>query len=272
MSSIHYIYTEMRYRVLYIIYSIFCTCVTCYYCQLELIYLLSRPFIFLQQTIQTTGVSEALSTTFRLCFYIGIATSILTCCYQYWSFIVSSCYEFERKKYTLFFLCLISILLLELYCIYFYILPIVSSFFSSFQVYVERFPDAEDIDLTSPYGKDGKIIEMSPRIESLFVVTSRIISVLCVVFQIPWFFLLLFYFEYCNCFTISRYRKQIYFFIICISALFSPPDLLSQFVCCLVLIFFFEFSLWIGCIFSLFKSTHTNSISFLPTHFFLLTK
>lgn len=284
MSSIHYIYSEMRYRVLYFLYSIFCTSITCYYCQLELIYLLSRPFIYLNQTLQTTSIGEALSTTFSLCIYVSIATSILTLFYQYWSFIVASCYKFERKKYSLFFICFIFILVLEIFCIYFYILPIVSSFFSSFQVYVDIPNQSENIDThinhltascfgpkdntnqllcyassnkqasTSDFYTNYRIIEMSPRIESLLVSTRRIIGVLCLVFQIPWIFLLLFYFEYCNCFTISRYRKPIYFFIVCIGALFSPPDLLSQFAFCIVLAFFFELSLWIGCVISIFKS------------------
>lgn len=248
--NIHYIYTEMRYRIFYIFYSIFCTCVTCYYYQLELIYLLSRPFLYLQQTIQTTGVSEALSTTFSLCFYIGIITSIITCCYQYWSFIVSSCYQFERKKYTLFFICFLFIAIGEIYCIYFYILPIVSKFLSSFQIYVDVYDEKETLNIFP-----NKIIEMSPRIESLFITTRRLFGILCIVFQIPWIFLILFYFEYCNCFLIARYRKLIYFLIICIGALFSPPDLLSQAACCLVLSIFFEFSLWIGCIISIFKES-----------------
>jgi Sec-independent protein secretion pathway component TatC len=275
MSSIHYIYSEMRYRVLYFLYSIFCTSITCYYCQLELIYLLSRPFIYLHQTLQTTSIGEALSTTFSLCIYVSIAVSMLTLFYQYWSFIVASCYKFERKKYTLFFICFIFILVLEIFCIYFYILPIVSSFFSSFQVYVDIPNQSENIgnhltvswfdskDHTNPllceastsdFSTNYRIIEMSPRIESLLVSTRKIIGVLCLVFQIPWIFLLLFYFEYCNCFTISRYRKPIYFFIVCIGALFSPPDLLSQFAFCIVLAFFFELSLWIGCVISIFKS------------------
>lgn len=244
----------MRYRIFYIIYSMFCTCVTCYYCQLELIYLLSRPFLYLQQTIQTTGVSEALSTTFSLCFSIGIIISIISCCYQYWSFIVSSCYQFERKKYTLFFICFLFIAIWEIYCIYFFILPLVSKFLSSFQVYVD----------VSPFNEvPTKIIEMSPRIESLFITTRRIFGILCIVFQIPWIFLILFYFEYCNCFLISRYRKFIYFFIICVGALFSPPDLISQAACCLVLSIFFEISLWIGCIISILKELYnkTNIIS-----------
>lgn len=253
MSSIHYIYSEMRYRVLYFLYSLFCTSITCYYCQLELIYLLSRPFIYLHQTLQTTSIGEALSTTFSLCIYVSIAVSMLTLFYQYWSFIVASCYKFERKKYTLFFICFIFILVLEIFCIYFYILPIVSSFFSSFQVYVDIPNQSENIG-TSDFSTNYRIIEMSPRIESLLVSTRKIIGVLCLVFQIPWIFLLLFYFEYCNCFTISRYRKPIYFFIVCIGALFSPPDLLSQFAFCIVLAFFFELSLWIGCVISIFKS------------------
>lgn len=256
-------YLEIRYRVFYIIYAIICAFITSYYYQLELMYLISRPFIQLNQTLQSTDIAEALATTFRLCIYISLGICILNYIYQYWSFLVPSRYVFERKKISKFIVILLIILCLETYFIYFNIFPKICEVFSSFQIYldspVNSISSTVDINkannglnesFNNNYNKNIlKIIEMSPRIESTVTSTMQIYFLLCLLFQIPVLFILLFYLDYCNSLSICRYRKVVFFIIICFSALISPPDLMSQFMCFLIISFFFELSLWIGCFF-----------------------
>lgn len=248
-------YIEIRYRFIYILYSILCAFITSYYYRLELMYLLSRPFLKLNQTLQSTDITEALSTTFKLCIYFSLSVSLLIYIYQYWSFLVPSRYRFERKKISLIIILLLSILCIETFFIYFYIFPKICQIFSSFQVYVDYSINSDTTSFQNKISNNSKlhesikIIEMSPRIESTLSSSIRIYIILCLLFQIPLLFIFLFYFNYCNCFTICRHRKIIYFFLICFSALISPPDFFSQFFCLIIISFFFELSLWIGCLF-----------------------
>jgi sec-independent protein translocase protein TatC len=237
-------YTELRYRFFYSIFSLICAFITSYYYQLELMYIIARPFLKLHQTLQSTDITEALSTTFKLCVYFSLGISFLICIYHYWSFLLPSRYVFERKRINFLLFFLGSLLILESYGIYFYFYPKICQVFSSFQIYLNS-------------EETLKIIEMSPKIESTLSSSIRIYFILCLLFQIPIFFLFLFYFEYCNCFTICRYRKSIYFILICFSALISPPDLVSQILCFFFTGFLFEFSLWIGCLFFI-KQNYTS--------------
>nr|NP_042265.1 hypothetical protein [Prototheca wickerhamii]AAD12653.1 unknown [Prototheca wickerhamii] len=209
MSKMSYHYEELRYRIFYIMYSLFTALITCYYYQLELMYLLSRPFLQLHQTLQSTDISEALSTTFKLCIYVSLGICIFTYIYQYWSFIIPSRYYFERKKITFFIVLLLMILSIETYIIYFGIFPKICELFSSFQIYVDT--SSTTYNQMNEIHKPLKIIEMSPRIESTVVSSIRIYILLCIIFQIPLIFILLFYFNYCNCFSICRYRKPFFF-------------------------------------------------------------
>lgn len=255
-NPVYYHYLEIRYRLFYVFFSIFCAFITSYCYQLELMYLISRPFIQLNQTLQSTDIAEALATTFRLCIYLSIGICVINYIYQYWSFLVPSRYEFERKKLTLFLILISTLLILETYFIYFNLFPKICEIFSSFQIYLDKPVNYDNSILPNDstgflYSRQNivKIIEMSPRIESTVSSSIQIYFFLCLMFQIPILFILLFYLNYCNCFSICRYRKIIYFFIICFSALISPPDLASQLLCFFIASFFFEFSLWIGCFF-----------------------
>ena len=248
-STMSYHYNEIRYRAFYIIYSLICTLITCYYYQLELMYLLSRPFLQLNQILQSTDITEALSTTYKLCIYMSLGICIFHCIYQYWSFLVPSRYTFERRKITFFLVLFVILFCLETYLIYFFIFPEICELFSSFQIYVKT----ETLSGEAAF----KIVEMSPRIESTVNSSIKIYFLLCLFFQIPVLFLLLFYLNYCNCFSICRYRKVVFFCIICLSALISPPEILSQLCCFFVIVFLFEFSLWLGCIYFVFLEKNT---------------
>lgn len=242
-STMSFHYIEIRYRIFYIFYSLICTLITCYHYQLELMYLISRPFLQLDQILQTTDITEALSTTYKLCISISFGVCIFNSIYQYWSFLVPSRYNFERKRISLFLILFCTILCIETYLIYFYIFPKICELFSSFQIYIDYTPqNSQDYN----FEKKVQILEMSPRIESTVNSSIQIYFLLCLFFQIPVVFIILFYFNVCNCFSICRYRKIVFFCIVCISALISPPEILSQFICSLIISFFFEFSLWIG--------------------------
>ncbi|KAL6766010.1 hypothetical protein ACKKBG_M90040 (mitochondrion) [Auxenochlorella protothecoides x Auxenochlorella symbiontica] len=260
-------YNEIRYRIFYIFYSLICTLITCYYYQLELMYLISRPFLQLDQILQSTDITEALSTTYKLCIYVSLGVCIFNYIYQYWSFLVPSRYNFERKEITTFLLLFSTIVCIETYLIYFYIFPQICELFSSFQIYINYtdnnqgkindiyLQNSEKTDLLFYFNKTDsfKIIEMSPRVESTVSSSIQIYFLLVLFFQIPVIFIALFYLSYFDCFSLCRYRKIVFFCIICISSLLSPPEILSQFCCLLVTSFLFEFSLWIGFVLRFFK-------------------
>lgn len=238
-------YNELRYRITYLIISLSFALITSYNYRLELLYLLSRPFLQLNQILQSTDVSEALSSIIKLCILSSLIVCFFYFLYQYWSFLVPSQYKFERIKTSLILLTILILVSLESLLIYFIIFPLICEIFSSFQVYVDNFDEKMNINDTY------KIIEMSPRIGSILSSTIRIYIILSLLFQVPLVFVLLFSWNWINCFSICKNRKIVYFFLICFSSLISPPEFLSQIACLTLLSILFEFSLWLGCIFYL---------------------
>ena len=65
-----------------------------------------------------------------------------------------------------------------------------------------------------------------------------------IIFQIPSLFCLVIYFTELNLFSIYNKRRLWILFSFIIGCIFSPPDLISLFVICLPLLFFFEFALF----------------------------
>lgn len=240
MQNITKHYREIRFRLIYSFYAFFLAFLTCYYYQLELLYVLTRPFLELNHTLISTSVTEALSSILTLCFGISLLSFIPYLVYQWWCFRNPSKYSWETHSFSLIFL--FSFFFCELVFIYTVLFPRISQFFSSFQITVL----AETDTLTKT------LIEISPRLDSIIHYSTQLFFFLFLLFQIPLFFAIMFQFKVFNSQQLSQWRKPFFPFFVCFSACISPPDLLNQLLCTIFLLILFEFCIWMGYIFEIF--------------------
>lgn len=255
MQHIYHHITEIKLRFIYSIFSLIITLLVSYIYQLELLYIITRPFLKLQQKFIFVDLTEALYTIIRICIYISIMLIIPYIIYQIWSFFIPSCYLSERNAINKFLIIFIILLCLEIFIIYFLLFPKICEFLLSFQINnplsstFEKGISTLNLDKNQITTSSLVIVELSARIESYVKLIIRLLIFILFFFQLPFFFVILYYNKICTGYDLCLNRKFIFFLCILFSAFISPPDIFSQSLIILFFIFIFEFLIFLGLIF-----------------------
>ena len=174
MQNIYNHITEIKFRFIYSIFSLILTLLVSYIYQLELLYIITRPFLELQQKFIFVDLTEALYTIIRICIYTSIMLIIPYVFYQIWSFFIPSCYFSERISINKFLIIFFILLCLEIFIIYFFLFPKICEFLLSFQIST---PETSLV-----------MVELSARIESYVKLIIRLLIFILFFFQLPFFF------------------------------------------------------------------------------------
>lgn len=231
----HYFY-EIRLRVFYCILACLTSLLLSYIYKYELFYLFSKPFLIFSRQFVFLELTEGLSTMIYVSTSISILASIPYFVYQFWGFIIPSYYIVERKKLN-FFLWSFFILLMGEFCfIYWFLFPKLCEFLVSFEM--------KSINNISPLS-----IEFTPRIASYIKITVQLFSLFLLFFQFPWVFISLFTKKILTSTNLSKQRKFVFFLCLLVSALISPPDVISQVFISTILYSIYEVIILTGYIF-----------------------
>jgi len=90
------------------------------------------------------------------------------------------------------------------------------------------------------------VIELTARIKSYVKLIIRIFCFLILLFQIPVFFFLLFQWKLIDVHELCKNRKVFFFIALLLSALITPPDLVSQLTITCILIAVYEIVILMG--------------------------
>lgn len=282
MQHIYYHIAEIKLRFIYCVFSFILTILVSYLFQYELLYLITRPFLELQQKFIFVELTEALYTIIRVCFFTSLILIIPFIMYQFWSFFIPSCYFSERTSINNFLFFFFILLILEILCVYFLIFPKICEFLSSFQLtnsaqcptffqynieqdivnqesrvlepQLSKNPVSSSIDNSSfptPSGHIASllIIELSARIESYVKLIMRLLLLILLFFQIPFVFIIMYYNKFCTGYDLCINRKIFFFVCVLFAALISPPDIISQFFLIFFFFLLFEFLIFLGLVF-----------------------
>lgn len=237
--------TEVKYRLIYLGFSLFCTFLTCYYFQIEFLYLLIKPFLELNHTFLSTDVTEILTSLISLCFLMSCILLIPFLCYHIWCYLKPGRYYWEMKLQTRFLLFFLLLLCFEFLGIYWYILPEISAFFTSYQIVIHK--DTLDSGFHLKELPDFlKIVEISPKLETILHYNLQLFVVFFFLLQIPVFFIICYHFKLVTAMQLGKSRKFIFFLSLLFSAFISPPDVFNQSICTLFFLFLFEMCIFVG--------------------------
>lgn len=242
MSNIQYHLHEIKIRFFYLLFSTISTFFISYNYQLEMVYLLGKPFIELQQTFIFLELTEAFYTLLKISTLITLLVIFPFFLYQFWSFFIPSYYEIERKKIFYFWSGFICLFLAEIFFIFSILLPKICYFLISFE-------------MTSPVNHSGFhvdpliSIEFTARIESYVTLVVKFLTVTLLFFQIPFCICLLYSKKILHVSSLYFNRKLLIFISLLLSAFLVPPDVISQLIMTFFLYFLFEFFIFIGLFF-----------------------
>ncbi len=221
MTNFQHHLTEIKYRCVYLMLSALLTFCMCSSSQLELFYLIGKPFLEVHQTFVFLDLTEAFYTVLRLSLVFTIVLWIPFFFYQIWSFLIPSCYQFQRK--TVISLCVFFFFLvvIEFGITYFIFLPKIFNFLLSFEI---SSPTMETTGHLDPLVR----VEFTARIKSYVSLLVKLFLGLLVLFQTPFCFFFLFSKKLVHVSSLYSNRRISWLICLLVSAFLVPPDLFTQ--------------------------------------------
>ncbi len=228
-SFLYYHWLEARDRTSYLVFSFAITFSICYIHSLELIFFYVKPFLSFERSFIFTELTEALYVTLEICIITTLCVVFPLFCYQAWGFFVPSLYNLERRGWSLFLLISTLLSLLALLSVYALILPCIAAVLLQFEIKSQI--------LT---------IQLEARIDSYVDWSSKVFLAVLLYGQLP----LLSYMGFCLGFLspdlLIRRRRVLLALSMVTAALLSPPDLFTQWLVTVFILFWIEAIIWLG--------------------------
>lgn len=229
---------ELRSRIIFSVIFFIVALIFCYFFSQEIYNFLLQPFIETSQNNQNrkliyTSPTEAFVTYLKLSFYSALFFSFPIFITQIYLFLSPALYKNEKKNILLTFFFAPFLFLCGAAFAYYFILPAALSFFSSFEVQ------------GSAASKNFPILLETKISEYLNFVTNLLFG-FGIAFQLPILLLLLIKVD---CLSVNDLRSKRRYWIVIIfilSAILTPPDVLSQMSLAILLISLFEIVILIG--------------------------
>ncbi len=231
-------FNELRSRAMICILFYIVIFVLCYLFSKEIYHFLLKPFIEVSQNNQNrkliyTSPTEAFTTYLKLSFYSSLFFSFPIFFAELYLFLSPALYKNEKKNIllTIFFS---SFLFLfgAIFC-YFFVLPMALKFFSSF----ENLSSVDDSTLP---------ILFETKISDYLNFTINLLFGFGIAFLSPILLLFLIKGGYVKVKDLRSKRRYWIVIIFILSAILTPPDILSQISLAILLIILFEIVILLG--------------------------
>jgi len=174
-----------------------------------------------------TALPEVFVSNLRISLFASLIVSFPFFIIQFVSFVSPALYKNEKKVfYPVFFLIPILFLFGVVFA-YYLLIPVIWSFFFSFENFLQT---GLPLELESRYSEYMKF--------SMFLLFTSGLS-----FEFPILLILLTKLKILNLKILTKNRKYFFIGILIFSAIFTPPDIISQLGIAIPLIIFYEFSI-----------------------------
>jgi sec-independent protein translocase protein TatC len=225
-------FAELRKRAIFCVTFFFISFVCCYIFSHEIYNFLLQPLIEISQNnphrkLIYTSPTEAFMTYLKTSLYAAIFFSFPIFLVEIYLFLSPALYKNEKKNILLTFFFVPFLFLFGAIFSYNFILPLALKFFSSFEI------NGSATDATIPIYLETKISEY------LDFVTNLLFG-FGIAFQLP---ILLLFLIKVDCLSVNDLRQKRRYWIVIIfilSAILTPPDVVSQVSLAILLITLFE--------------------------------
>lgn len=181
-------------------------------------------------TVSYFAPHEAFFVYMNLSLYVGLIASVPIILHQIWAFVMPGLYYSEQKVVRPFLLCAPLMFVLGGLFAYFLVLPNALAFFASFQTVTEN---------------SAINILQQIRVQDYAHFALSFILVFGLAFELPVILVLLGFFGIVTSDMLKNFRKYAVLIIATISAMVTPPDLLSLAALAIPLQLLYEVSIYI---------------------------
>lgn len=222
---------ELRDRLVVCIIAIAVSFIFTYYFKEKLFDFLMQPFVRVmpaQSSFIFTGITEAFLTYFKISIVAALFIAAPVILYEFWMFVAPGLYESEKRYvYPFIFSGSLCFIVGALFC-YFVVMPNIYRFFVSY---------AQDF-----------VIPM-PDLKEYMGLTLKLLIIFGLVFELP---LVAFYLSKAgivNAKMLSRKRRYAILTVFIVSAIITPPDVVSMILVAIPLWGLYELGILIAKIF-----------------------
>jgi len=206
---------------------LFTLCLTYSFAE-EILFLLVKPLSLGDRgdsSLIFTSVSEAFETEVLLAIYLSMVLIFPIILLQFWLFIEPGLYKKEKESLGMLFVCSPLLFALGVLLSYFYLLPVAWHFLLSY----------EQSSALSPL-----TLVFTPKVGEYMKTSLSLLMAGGLLSQYPLALAALIHLDLLDKNSITKYRKFFILFTFFLGAAFSPPDLFSQILLALPLLFFYE--------------------------------
>lgn len=238
MSLIEHL-TELRNRIGIILIGFFVIFLVCFIRPFgsgssniaDLVYLwLQAPLAARSEVTRMifTGLHEGFFTQVKVAFFVSISITFPIILLQIWRFVAPGLYKKEKRAVLPFLLATPLLFIAGALMVYYIVIPLAWEFFLSFEV----------------QGGEGALpIEIEPRISEYLSLVMRLMFAFGVSFELPVILLLLVRAGLVDADGLAGKRKYAILFAFIGAAILTPPDVISQVLLAVPVIFLYEISI-----------------------------
>jgi len=172
-----------------------------------------------------TSLPEAFITNLKLAFFAGLILSLPVIFYQIWKFVMPGLYERERRYVIPFVLLATTFFILGASFAFFVVFPFGFRFF---------------------LGYSSESISAFPTLKEYLSFATSLLLAFGVIFELPVVIFFLAKIGIVNHTMLKKQRKYAVLIIAIISAVLTPPDVISMLFMMLPLMILYEISIWVA--------------------------
>ena len=232
-------FKELKLRFIYILISFIFNCFLFFNFSQELLFILIKPLLAINSDktfnyFIFTHMSDVLLVYIKIAFFFAIFCMIPVIFLQCLFFLIDGLYNYEKNFFIFVFVILFFLIFYISFLLYFYIIPFIWFFFINFELSLSNF-------LFGVY-YEARITDYIGLIFSIFFIFISL-------FILPILMVFLLYFNILKISFFIRYRKYFFILFFIFGGVFSPPDIISQVILGLFIIFFYEVILFFNLFF-----------------------
>ncbi len=223
---------ELRNRILYIFFFLLISFCFFFYNASLIGELLSEPLFKVLESSEKrrmifTGLPEVFVSNLKISLFASFLITMPFLIIQIVLFVSPAMYKKEKRFFFPIFFLIPLLFLLGVIFAYFLLIPLIWDFFISFENF---FKSGINVELESRYSEYMKLI--------MFLLLASGIS-----FEFPILLIICVKLKIVSISMLRKNRKYFFIAILVFSAIFTPPDIISQLGIAIPLIIFYEFSL-----------------------------
>lgn len=172
-----------------------------------------------------TGLAEVFFTYIKLAVFAGGILSFPVIAYQIWSFVAPGLYKHEKQFFLPFLLAVPTFFAIGGAFVYYLVMPMAWRFFAGFEMNGGFLP-----------------IQLEAKVDEYLSLVMTLIFAFGICFQLPVLLVLLGKIGVIKSTSLVNKRRYAIVFIFAIAAVLTPPDVISQLLLAIPLIFLYELS------------------------------